>query len=530
MRQDNFAHRTALFLRTAVMAAMAACCTSGWSAGGTLTVNAVDKTTGDPEITRIEVYRGAPDGKPMNVRRTVPAGMGFVLDRKVDLTLPDGGYFFRCVRGPEYRVVTGNFALERSSLDSKPVELPRMINMLSSGWTSGDCLVRGSVHSVPLRMASEDLHLATVTQPQVAKPIAGRKSSDAIENEPSWIVQDVNASNGLAFYGPDTQALASIDIPSRALVAVARAKNASAEIPNPPENRVAIENPFAWPLPVWLASGQIDGCFVLGDWLRLDKQVMSVKDGRSPVGPTFSDGKTTGLWAETIYWNMLDAGFQMAPLAGSGDQVTGSPIGYNRLYVGKPWPDYQPDSPEFGAADKVQTPESWWAGAWQGNSVATNGPLLRPKLAGRIPGHRFTARSGEELELHVELALTVRDPVAYIEVMHNGNVHYSGRLDEFAKAGGRMPPLKIRESSWVAVRVVTEYKDHYRAALSAPWYITFDDKPRVAKHAVTFFREWLSEYETELKKLPPAELAEHVPFIRSARKFWAEKAEIATDH
>ena len=123
-----------------------------------------------------------------------------------------------------------------------------------------------------------------------------------------------------------------------------------------------------------------------------------------------------------------------------------------------------------------------------------------------------------------ELSLTTRDPVEYLEVIHNGQVHYRARLDEFAKAGGKIPPLTITKSGWVILHVVTQYQDHFRAAISAPWYIEFDGKPRVDARAVKFFQDWLGQYEERLKRLPADELARHVPFVRSARSFWADLA------
>ena len=125
---------------------------------------------------------------------------------------------------------------------------------------------------------------------------------------------------GLHLTDPVTQAKSSLE----ALVAAA---TTSAPC------RIGIENPFAWELPVWLASGKIDGLFVLGDWLRLDKQVLTISESRMP--PSFSIGESTqmGRYAERIYRHVLDAGIPLVPLAGGGDQSAANPIGYNRLYV-----------------------------------------------------------------------------------------------------------------------------------------------------------------------------------------------------
>jgi hypothetical protein len=482
------------------------------AAGGSLMVKVVDKASAEPLITRAEISRADAPGKLLTIRKSVPAGIGVVLDRSLELSLPESSYQFRMIRGPEYRIVNGNFSLERTSLDEHQVELTRMVEMLDKGWTSGDCCVPASRYSLPLRMASEDLHLAAVLGHVDARPIPGRDKDHPPENEPSWIAEDARHHGGLLFYGPPLHETDESRLPVERLVDAARDD----------EVRVAIENPFAWPLPVWLASGQIDGLFLLGDWLRLDRKVMKVSEGRSPEGPTMGDGRGVGRWAERIYWNLLEAGLRIPPLAGGGDQSGSTPVGYNRLYVADPLEDYQRDGKL--EARRVQTSQRWWRAAWRGQSVATNGPLLRPTLGGEIPGHLFQASSGEVLQLQPELTLTVRDPVEYLEVVHNGRVHYSARLDEFAKAGGVMPPLQIKESGWVTMRVVTLYEDHFRAAMSAPWYIEFDGQPRVTAEAVSFFRRWLDEYEQRLKRLPPQELARHVPFVRAARAFWAKRA------
>ncbi len=483
------------------------------AAGGSLTLTVQDEATGEPTITRAEISRADSPGKRIPIRKSVPAGIGVVLDRELELSLADAEYQFRMIRGPEYRIISGNFSLERTSLDQHAVQLPRMVEMLQKGWTSGDCCVPTSPNSLPLRMASEDLHVAAVLGHVDAKPIPRRDRDDPPKNDPSWIREDARHHGGLLFYGPGDQTSDSAEnkLPVERVIDAA----ASDEI------RVAIENPFAWPLPVWLASEQIDGVFILGDWLRLDHNVTKIKDGRSPIGPSVGDKQALGRWAERIYWNMLEAGLRIPPLAGSGDDAQSTPVGYNRLYVADPLDEYEADNKL--EAQRVTTAERWWRAAWLGQSVATNGPLLRPHLGGQLPGHVFRASNGEVLQLQPELTLAVRDPVEYLEVIHNGKVHYSARLDEFAKAGGVIPPVMIKESSWVTMRVVTLHEDHFRAAMSAPWYIDFDSKRRVTAEGVEFFRNWLSEYEERLKQLPPDEMKRHVPYIRAARTFWAKR-------
>ncbi|NND97353.1 MAG: hypothetical protein HKN47_08505 [Pirellulaceae bacterium] len=493
-------------------------------AGGTLTFKCDEESDQSPTIARTELWRGSPHGKPLSVRRTVSAGIGFVVDRSVELTLADGPYSFRVIRGPEYRIVSGSFTMEKTSSDQHTAELPRMIHMLDKGWTSGDCLVVASKNSLPLRMASEDLHMATTLGHVDANPIPHRDANDPIGHDPLWIQTNASHYNGLAFYGDVPGADDEKMLPVQRILAAKEADK---------NTKVAIENPFAWPLPVWLASQKIDGFFLLGDWLRLDRKIVRIKAGRPRALSSFGGGQAMGRWAEEIYRNVLDAGLQIPLLAGGGSDSAGTPVGYNRLYVGRPLELYEVAENEssgvFPDAAAVATPQAWWDHAWMGHSVATNGPLLRPQLENQIPGHVFTASAGEVLELQPALSLSVRDPVEYLEVIHNNRVHYSARLDEFAKAGGVIPKLIADKSGWVIVRVITLHEDHYRAAVSAPWYIEFDGQRRVSKKSVEFFLSWLADYERRLKNLPADQLQRHVPFVRAARKFWADRAAIAVD-
>lgn len=499
-------HRFGLTLIVTSLFVSSACAVEG-----TLTVTATEESSGEETVTRMELARATSPDKLMPIRKVVPAGIGVVLDRRLDLSLPEAAYQFRMIRGPEYRIISGTFTLEKTSLDEHNVALPRMINMLEHGWTSGDCCVPASPYSLPLRMASEDLHLAGVLGHVDAKPIPGRKKEDPILGEPLWIREDLQHYDGLVVYGDDDAATQRSDsLPVEQLVRAARND----------ELRIAVENPFAWPLPVWMASGQVDGVFVLGDWLRLDRKVMRMPNSRPIEGLSLGGGTALGRYAEQIYWKLLDAGFRVAPLAGSGDAAGTSPVGYNRLYVAMP--SRSPQSDPL-AVDRVQSSDQWWDNAWMGHSIVTNGPLMRPKLGGEMPGHVFQASTGEVLRLQPELALSTRDPVDYLEVILNGQVHHSARLDEFARAGGLIPPLEIKESSWVTIRVVTLHEDHFRAATSAPWYIDFDSRPRITEEAVEFFQRWLSDYEEQLKQLPPQQLQPHVPYVRAAREFWSNR-------
>lgn len=492
--------------------------TSTFAANG-FTLQAIDEKSGSPVPTRV-VFQHA-DGRQRIVRRTLPAGIGFVINGEQMLSLSLGDYQFQMIRGPEYRILTGTFTIDRDASDSHSVALPRMVDMAAEGWWSGDPAVTPSLRTLPLLMQSEDLHFAGYvgTGEQVFVPLDQPlpENGDASLWGPSEIRTDMCANgNGLLLVGiPEAFPIDSSTAPPTVSSSTIRAA-AQYDVEG-----VIVENPFAWDLPIWLASGRVDAIFLQGDWLRLDRSVKRVINGRPPNDPGFSGTLGVGKWAEHIYWQLLNCGLRMAPLGGSGSQLTKHPVGYSRTYV------HSPASLDTSPAGTPITSEDWWAGALAGRSTVTNGPLLRPRFGGELPGHVFQARTGEALEFQMELNLATRDPVDYLEVIHNGTIVYNARLDEFAKAGGMIPKLRIEESGWVLVRVVTAHTDHWRAAVSAPWYIEFDGKPRIERAAVQFFQDWLSEREATLGKLPANERAAHAPYIRAAREYWQSLADQA---
>ncbi|MFG0287953.1 MAG: hypothetical protein ACF8CQ_07265 [Rhodopirellula sp. JB044] len=544
-----------------------------------MTFVAVDEATGEPVSARIELTRpqmirangrlaSRAVKRPLAGRTSVDTGYGFVVDGEAKVNLHEGPYEFRVTRGPESRVIAGNFEIEKTSEDETTLIVPRILSMREQGWTSGDCLVPPSKENLPIRMSAEDLHVAVVNtaSENTASENEARSSSRIITaeeieqlrarrdrkelpklTEPMFIDSSADAVAGLVFYHdlPPPMASESQEPSDLMLAAFYRlanlAKRRRGEEPTAaPENlgapqsrgaaalpKVAIEDPFAWSMPVMLASGQIDGFFVLGDWLRLDRKMLQTKSGRPFSTATPRPGIMLGREAEQIYWETLDAGFRLAPLAGSGDEGGLHPLGYNRLYVAGP---YSAESRYENARSipvRVTSLEQWWANAWAGHSFATNGPLLQATLGGKLPGHVFEKAKNVPLSVTPELTLTVRDPVDYLEVIHNGKVHYSAKLDEYAKAGGKIPPIHVSEPGWALIRVVTLFEDHFRAATTAPWYFDIDGQRRVSRGSVEFFQKWLADYEQHLRSQRNVNLARYAPFIRAARTYWKTKFENA---
>ncbi len=496
---------------------------------GTLELTAIDQATEQPTPARLELYRG--ESRLPGNRKTVSAGVGAVIPETLALTLPPGAYRFRLTRGPEYKSLTGNFTLERTSQDSRTIELPRMLDMLSEGWVSCDMAVPAAVTDLKVRMVAEDLHAAVPVKQLGAAQFPQLLAESIKQYQPLWIEGPAQASpsGDLLAYGTPTvtpeSERAGDSAPASDPVWFGEASTIDSA-------HIAIANPFAWHVPLWLASESVDGLFVLGWWLREDRQVLRLPKGNRPLTDiAFKGPLGPGRYAESIYWQALEAGLKLVPLAGTGtisDQPSGATTGYNRVYSTSliEEPILYEDEPAEEASSKISLPvdsQEMFANVWSGRVVVTNGPMLRPSLGGYHPGHTFTASAGEKLRLEMALKLTVRDEVDYLEVIQNGRVFYSARLEEYKEAGGHLPPLEFTDSGWALVRVVTRHADHFRFASSAPWYVEFDQQPRISRKAVGFFQQWLSDCEQELKQRPREQLTLFIPTVQKARTFWSDQ-------
>ncbi len=478
-------------------------------ADGVLGIEIVDEASGEPVVARLQLSR--PGAKTPTLRGLVKDGGDWIISERFDLNLSPGEYRFRVTRGGEYRVIQGTFTLEKTSQDSRTIKLPRMVDMRGDSWLSGDLAIPAQTEDLKLRMFSQGLHFAVPVGQSIIRE--NRKllpAADALYQPIGLAPPAIPLGEGdVIVYQSQAENLGDSprDATQTQTVAAAILRHG-----NNDSQRIAIANPFAWMLPIWIATDQVDGIFVLAsDWLREDMRVENVSNGRPSDDRWFSGPLGLGRYAERVYWNLLDAGIRLAPMAGTTAQssrVDAPAIGYNQTYV---------------TGESIANVSDYMAAVWSGHSILTNGPMLRATLDGESPGTTFSLASGEQRELSFDLQLSVRDPVDYLEVIHNGRIVHSAKLDEFVAAQGRLPLLVVRSSGWALVRVVTQHPEHQRMAMTAPWFFDVGGEPRISRQAVEFFGAWLTDCEARLKQLPPEEVAQHVADVVRAREFWRPK-------
>lgn len=482
---------------------------------GELTITAIDKTTGKEVAVRM--YLKDRRGKPVIPKRSVSwkehldgkiVVSHFVFDGKVKLSLKPGPYTFEIERGPEYKVRTGNFMIERNAEGFERIQMERFVDMKSEGWWPGELHVHRPIEHIELLMRAEDLHVAPVITWWNKRNLWDDKElpeSLLVQFDESRFYhlmagEDEREGGALMYYNLDKP------IPIH---------DADREYPSPVKFlkmarehgsvHVDVEKPFWWDMPVWVATGMVDSIGLANNHMCRSGVYESEAWGKPRDRKFYPGDLGNGRWTQDIYYHLLNCGLRIPPSAGSASGVLPNPVGYNRVYV--------------HCGDEL-TYEKWFEGLRAGKVVVTNGPMLRPLVNGELPGYEFSAAEGETIELQPTLNLALRDKVEYLEVVKNGEVVSEVRLDEYAKARGKLPKVEFNASGWLLIRAVTNNPKTFRFASTGPYYVQIGQKRRISKKSAQFFNDWVLERAKRIKLADAAQREEVIQHHRAARDFW----------
>jgi hypothetical protein len=258
-------------------------------------------------------------------------------------------------------------------------------------------------------------------------------------------------------------------------------------------------------MPVWVASGKIDSMGLANNHMCRSSMLDNEAWGKPRDKSVYRSPRGNGLWSQEIYYHLLNCGLRIPPTAGSASGVLPNPVGYNRVYA---------------FVGEELTYEKWWEAVRLGRVFVTNGPLIRPAVEGRLPGHVFRAPAGSELVLDVNLTLTVRDPVSYLEVIKDGKVERAVRLEELAN--DRLKGVKFDRSGWFLMRIITEVEPTFRFVSTGPYYVEIGEEPRISRKSAQFFVDWVKERQARIKLTDPDQKREVLEPHLAAQKYWED--------
>ena len=476
------------------------------AARGRLDITVIDQQTRQPIACRMHLEDSS--GRPQRAGRLPFWDDHFVLPGRVRLNLPAGEYRFEIERGPEYARQVGHFEIGNRTKDRRVIELVRVVDMAEEGWYSADLHIHRSTEDIELLIQAEDLHVAPLitwwnnrnlwTDRELPEDPLVRVGEDRFYH---LMAGEDEREGGALLYFNLNRPLAITD--------------AAREYPSPMkfllEAReqegvwIDVEKPFWWDVPVWLASGKVDSIGLANNHMQRSGMLANEAWGKPRDSARLPDPRGNALWTQEIYYHVLNCGLRLPPSAGSASGVLKNPVGYNRMYV------------HVGENFNY---DSWWEKFRAGRVMVTNGPLLRPLVAGKLPGHVFRAEPGQSLVLDISARLTTSES-GYLEIIKNGEVAHSVRFDRWAEEGGVLPAIRFTESGWLLARAVTDVKNTYRFASTGPYYVEIGEQSRrISRRSAEFFRDWVEERMARIKLDDPRQRGEVLRYQQQALDFW----------
>lgn len=461
----------------------------------------VQSEGGQPLPSRIHLFDQ--NEKPQRVDGLPYWHDHFVCPGSALLELMPGRYRYEIERGPEYERFNGEFVISEESPVRIRHQLERIANLRGEGWYSGDLHIHRPLSQVALLMKAEDLDFAPVIT-------WWNKSNRWEPNVHPQAGEDEREGGALLFH----RMTRPIDI-----------TKSSREVPSPmeyveqarreqPGVWIDIEKPFWWDVPVWLASGQMQSIGIANNHMWRSRMLPTEAWGRARDVERLPPPLGNGFWTQEIYYHILNTGIRLPPTAGSASGVLGNPLGYNRVYV---------------HLEGKFSEHAWWGGLAKGNCFVTNGPLLRARANGRLPGAVFKTGTGKTVKLNLEVKLTTLDPLSKLELVQNGYVTHAIPCDGIREREYELE-LTVGESGWFLIRAIAGNQKTFRFASTAPFYFEIGSAPkRISKASSSFFLDWVNERIGRVKanvseKAVEGEVLRH---HREAREFWKNKIQQA---
>lgn len=466
-------------------------------------ITVLDDATGLPTPARIHLLdASAKSHRPPNY----PSWHDhFVCDGTAVVQLANGACTCTVERGPEFE--SASLALAVNGQDQTiTVRLKRIANLASEGWFSGETHMHRRLEDVPLLMQAEDLRVAQVitwwnkTNPwkETAPPEPAVRRFDGGRFYHAVSGEDERDGGALLYCDLDRplEITAGAQHFPSSLVYAKQARERGAQW-------LDAEKPFWWDFPMWVAHGMANTVGIANNHMNRGGMYENEAWGRPRDRSQFPAPLGNALWTQEIYYHALNCGLKLPPSAGSASGVLPNPVGYNRAYV---------------HVEGALTYEKWREGLLAGRSFVSNGPLLRCRVNGKLPGHLFS--SDAPIELSLDGQLDSRDPIKVVELVRNGWVE---RIELPAR-------IRFTQSGWFLVRAIADVTNTFRFASTAPWYVEIGGTPRISATSARFFVDWCRERMEALAARPELNAAQKEQVLepwRTADRFWKEKLALA---
>jgi len=440
----------------------------------------------------------------------------FVCPGAAAIELAAGQYTYEIERGPEYERQSGSVNVVVGRPAEIEATLKRIANLREEGWYSSDLHVHRPIQDIELLMQAEDLDFAPVItwwnarRTDTAKTDTTLFRFDGHRMYTNMAGEDEREGGALLYFGlrrPLNLLVKSREFPSP-MRFVRQAHEENKEV------WIDIEKPFWWDVPTWLASGEMNSIGLANNHMCRSQMLANEAWGKPRDVDLLPNPLGNGRWTQEIYYHILNCGIRIPPSAGSASGVLPNPVGYNRAYV--------------HIGDQF-TPDAWFASLAKGRCFVTNGPLLRVRANGKLPGAALTTADASPQNVELSITLTSKDPVEAVEVIHNGRIVKriacsTATTQQLAAA------LKLEEAGWFLVRAIADVDYTFRFASTGPWYLdASSDNPRVSRQSAQFFLDWVNQRIARVQASieNTDDLQSVLKWHLAAREFWQQRRNTA---
>jgi hypothetical protein len=233
----------------------------------------------------------------------------------------------------------------------------------------------------------------------------------------------------------------------------------------------------------------------------------------------FSDHKSTA----EVWHRLLNCGFHLPAAAGTDAMANFAslrgPVGLNRVYC-------LTDRREINAKE-------WFASLKRGQSFATNGPLLRFALGGRLPGDTIETAQPRD-KIHYAASLRSIAPVDHLQVVCNGTIAQEIPVTKGGSTADAQGSIQMDRSGWCLLRAWSDHPqsavfDQYPYATTSPVYVKVGDSAVKSKDDGAYFVAWIDRLVDAARRnttwRTPAEKAHALETLSKARTVYERQAQ-----
>jgi hypothetical protein len=203
----------------------------------------------------------------------------------------------------------------------------------------------------------------------------------------------------------------------------------------------------------------------------------------------FADHKSTA----EVWYKLLNCGFRLPTAAGTdfmGNYASlRGPLGLNRVYAEVP-----------RGPMRIAT---WLNAVKAGRTFASNGPLLRFELGGKVPGGEVRLNGKRNVPFHVGLRSIV--PIDHLQIVCDGQVARDVQLTGERKTADVSGALGIDRSGWCILRAYADRAEYpildlYPYATTSPVYINVAGEPAHNPADAQYFVAWVDRLITAARQ------------------------------